>query len=353
MELIDHIPVRYTNHSRLHEVNWDDVGFGNYISDHMLVCHYNNRRWNTAHITPFGELSLSPATLALHYGQSIFEGMKAFRLDDGRINIFRMEKHYERFQKSAERMCMPVIDRDVFFDGLRQLVEVDRDWVPEKEGMSLYIRPFMFASEARFGVKVSDEYYFIIFTGPVGPYFSHPIRVKVETLYVRAARGGTGCAKCAGNYGGAFFPTKMAREEGYDQVLWTDAAENRFIEESGTMNVMFVINGKLVTPPLSDSILDGITRDSLLAIARQKNFQVEERPVSVEELESALKDHTLTEAFGAGTAAVTSPICAIGINGHDYTIPAAKTPVADQLTHELDAIRRGKTKDIFGWNDIR
>ena len=266
MELIEEIVVRKTNHSKIHEVDFDHLEFGKYVSDHMLVCDYRDGEWQQAADCPFANLSLNPATLALHYGQTVFEGMKAFRMEDGRINIFRIDKHYDRFVKSLESMCMAVPPKEIFIDGLSKLVETDKAWVPKQTGASLYLRPFMYASEAKFGIKISDEYRFIIFTGPVPDLYAHPIKVKVETNYNRAAKGGTGFAKCGGNYGGAHYPTRLASEQGYDQVLWTDAKENKFIEESGMMNVMFVINDVLVTPPLSDSILDGVTRDSLLDI---------------------------------------------------------------------------------------
>jgi len=261
MEVLTAIPVRRANYSRIREVNFNRLEFGKHVSDHMLVCDYENGDWHTPHILPYANLSLSPTTLALHYGQTVFEGMKAFRMEDGRINIFRIEKHYDRFVRSLERMCMAVVPKDIFIEGLLQLIRLDKAWVP-LEPASLYIRPFMFASEAKFGVKISDEYRFIIFTGPVPALFSEPISVKVETEYIRAAKGGTGFAKCGGNYGGSYYATRKAKTEGYDQVLWTDAKENKYIEESGFMNAMFVLNNVLVTPPISDSILDGITRDS-------------------------------------------------------------------------------------------
>lgn len=351
MELTEEIIVRRTSNSRLHEVDFNKLGFGNYISDHMLITHFRNGQWETPEIIPFGNLSLSPTTLALHYGQSIFEGMKTFKMDDGRINLFRIHKHYERLMKSAHRMCMTVIPEEIFIEGLRKLVEVDKDWIPTQTGSSLYIRPLLFASEAKFGVKVSEEYCFLVFTGPVSPAFAQPIRVKVETHYIRAARGGTGFAKCAGNYGGAFLPTQKAKEAGFDQVLWTDARENKYIEESGMMNAMFVVDGVLVTPPLSDSILDGITRDSLLTIAGDLGIALEERPVGVAELENAFRHNTISEAFGAGTAAVVAPIATIHINGVDHHLPAyGPDAIMYRLRDKLEAIRTGREEDKHGWN---
>ncbi|MBL7747999.1 MAG: aminotransferase class IV, partial [Chitinophagaceae bacterium] len=267
MELLTDIEVRKARQSKVQEVDFTSLEFGKYVADHMLVCDYDKGEWQQPMIVPFANLSLNPATLALHYGQTVFEGMKAFRMADGRVNIFRIDRHYERFVRSLDRMCMAVPPREIFTEGLMKLVELDRAWVPKEPGAALYLRPFMYASEAKFGIKISEQFRFVIFTGPVPELFAHPVKVKVETNYIRAARGGTGFAKCGGNYGGAYYPTKLAREEGYDQVLWTDGRDNQFIEESGSMNVMFVINNKLVTPPLSDSILDGVTRDSLLTIA--------------------------------------------------------------------------------------
>ena len=353
MELLTDIPVRKTNHSRIHEVDFNNLEFGKYVSDHMLLCDYMNGDWQTPHITPYANLSLSPSTLALHYGQTVFEGMKAFRMEDGRINIFRIDRHYDRFVRSLERMCMAVIPKDIFTDGLLKLVELDKAWVPAKAGHALYLRPFMIASEARFGVKISDEYRFIIFTGPVPSLYAEPIKVKVETEYIRAAKGGTGFAKCGGNYGAAYYPTRQARLEGYEQVLWTDGRDHEYIEESGMMNVMFVINGELVTAPLSDSILDGVTRDSLLTLANDMGYKTAERPISVTELEQAFANGTITEAFGAGTAAVVAPIQTISIKGVDHNLPTYKgQEIMYKLKDRLDQIRTGLTEDPYGWNFI-
>ncbi|MFM6923871.1 MAG: branched-chain amino acid aminotransferase [Ferruginibacter sp.] len=353
MEMIADIPVRKVSHSRISEVDFDQLEFGKYIADHMLVCDYANGEWKESHIVPYANLSLSPSALALHYGQTVFEGMKAFRMHDGRINIFRMEKHYDRFVKSLQRMCMAVPPREIFMDGLMQLIGLDKAWVPVKAGHALYLRPFIFASEARFGVKVSDEYRFVVFTGPVPSLYTNPIKVKVETEYIRAARGGTGFAKCGGNYGASFLPTQNARLAGYDQVLWTDAKENKFIEESGMMNVMFVINDILVTAPLSDSILDGVTRDSLLTLANDMGYKTEERPIAISELEQAFNDGTITEAFGAGTAAVVAPIKIININGTDFSLPVYDdNTLMNKLKNKLEQIRLGNEADVHGWNYI-
>jgi branched-chain amino acid aminotransferase len=353
MELIADIPVTRTLHSKIDEVDFSQLEFGKYISDHMLVCDYKDGEWQAPQILPYGNMMMAPSALALHYGQTIFEGMKAFRMEDGRINIQRIEKHHERFVKSAERMCMALIPKEIFAEGLQQLIELDSAWVPSKAGDALYIRPFMYASEERFGVKISEEYRFVIFTGPVPSLYANPIKVKVETDYIRAARGGTGFAKCGGNYGAAFYPTMLARKEGYDQVLWTDAATNSFIEESGTMNAMFVIDGVLVTPAVSDSILDGITRDSLLTLANDLGYTTEERPVLVTELETAFANGNITEAFGTGTAAVVAPIQLISINGVDYELPAYnENSLLNRLSTYMQQLRHGIVPDVHGWNNI-
>ena len=348
----DAINIKRTSKSRLSEVNFNELGFGKIISDHMFVSDYKDGEWNNIYIEPFGEISFSPTILALHYGQMVFEGMKAFRMKDGNVSIFRIEKHYERFMRSLERMCMPTMSHRLFEEGLINLINLDAPWVPNSEGSALYIRPFAFASEERFGVKVSSEYKYIIFSGPVGPYYDKPIRVKVEDHYMRAAKGGTGSAKCAGNYGASFYATHLAKMQGFDQVLWTDGSPELNIEESGTMNVMFVIDGVLVTPPLSDSILDGVTRDSFLTLAHELGIHTQQRNVSANELESALEKNTLQEAFGTGTAAVASAIQSIDIKGKDYCVPAPENGVMNRLKTMLTDIRTGKAPDKYNWNTV-
>jgi len=347
-----HIPVRRAVHSRIREVNWDQLELGNYNADHMLVCDYSEGRWFGPEIMPFGPFSLLPTTLAFHYGQTIFEGMKAFRTEDGRVHIFRADKHYDRYVKSAERLCMPAVSSEVFIEGMRRLVQLDREWVPGAAGSALYVRPFQIATDSRLKLKIADSYRFAIVCSPSGNYFAHPVRVKVEREYARAVRGGTGYAKCGGNYGGSLYPTQKAREEGYDQVLWTDGVAHEYIEESGMMNVFFVIDGVLVTPPLNDTTLDGVTRDSLLVLASAAGIPVEERSVSVDELRDGLERGRVSEAFGAGTAAVISPIWQIGIDGRDYTIPVSRDgrSVGIELKEMLDAIRYGRADDPYGWN---
>ena len=353
MATLTAIDIQRTTHSRIAETDFNNLEFGKYISDHMLMADWANGEWNEPVIVPFGELKMTPAILALHYGQSIFEGMKAFKMKDGSINIFRPHKHHDRMNKSLERMCMPTIPFEMFIQSLQALIETDKDWVPASEGSALYLRPLVFASESRLGVKVADQYKFVILTSPVGAYYSKPFRLKVEDHYTRTAEGGPGFAKCAGNYGGAFYPTQMARKEGFDQVLWTDHKEHKYIDEVGMMNVMFVMNGKLITPKLSTAILDGITRDSILTLARETEIVVEERRISIDELEEGFKKKSLTEAFGAGTAAVVSPISIIHIHDTDYQLPAVESnSFQQQMKNKLDKIRKGVDPDTHGWNYI-
>jgi branched-chain amino acid aminotransferase len=346
-------PIKRTPKSRLSEVDFNNLEFGKYLSDHMLMVDFLNGKWQEPTIIPFGDIPMSPAMLSLHYGQSVFEGMKAFKNKNGDICIFRPHKHSERLNKSLARMCMPEIPEELFIQGLHAIVETDAAWIPTSEGTSLYIRPVVFAYEPRLGVKIADHFKFFILTSPAGAYFSKPARLKVEETFVRAAEGGTGFAKCAGNYGGAFYPTQVARQEGFDQVLWTDAKEHKYIDEAGVMNVMFVINGKVITPKLTSALLDGVTRDTILTLAPSLGVTVEERKVSVAEIEQALKSGTLTEAFGTGTAAVVSPIATINIHGTDYNIPAAG-PESFQLRakEKLNNIRLGFEPDVHGWNYI-
>jgi branched-chain amino acid aminotransferase len=346
-------PVKRIEKSRIKDVDFNNLEFGKYISDHMLMADFLNGKWQEPVIIPFGDIPMSPAMLSLHYGQSVFEGMKAFLNKNGDICIFRPQKHSERLNKSLARMCMPEIPEELFIQSLHAIVEVDKSWIPTSEGSSLYLRPVVFAYEPRLGVKIADHFKFFVLTSPAGAYFSKPTRLKVEETFVRAAEGGTGFAKCAGNYGGAFYPTQVARQEGFDQVLWTDAKEHKYIDEAGVMNVMFVVNGKLITPKLTSALLEGVTRDSILTLAPGLGMTVEQRKVSVAEIEEAFKNGTITEAFGTGTAAVVSPIATINIHGVDYNLPAAgKDSFQQRVKEKLNNIRLGFEPDVYGWNYI-
>lgn len=344
------IEIQQTTKSRLQEVDFNNLVFGKNISDHMFITEYKEGQWQNPRIVPYGDLSLSPATAALHYGQAIFEGMKAYRNSDDEVLLFRAHDNWKRLNTSAERLCMPSVPEEIFMGGLTELLRLDAGWVPSQEGCSLYIRPYMFATDPYIGVKPSETYTFIIFTSPVGTYYAKPPRVKVETHFIRAAEGGVGATKCAGNYAGSLYPAKLAQLEGYDQLIWTDAREHAYIEESGTMNVMFVIDGKLVTPAVCDTTLDGVTRKSIVAIARHWNMPVEERKIKVKEVIDALKENRLEAAFGAGTAVVVSPFATIAFEGIDYPVPAVEEgSFVDKVKHYLSDLRTGKTEDVFGW----
>lgn len=347
------IEKKLTSASRLASVNMEQPEFGKECADHMFSAEYQNGEWKDPQIIPFGNLEMSPAMLSLHYGQSVFEGMKAFRMQDGRISVFRPEKHWERFNRSLDRMCMPTIPKELFFEALQTLLQIDQQWVPSAPESSLYIRPFSFASESRLKIKISDRYRFLILTSPAGKYFGNPFKLKVETTFTRTAEGGTGYAKCAGNYGSSFYPVKKAMEQGFDQVIWTDAAEHKYIDEAGMMNIMFLIDGKLITPVLNTAILEGVTRDSVLTLAKDEGIIVEERKISVDELETYLKEGRVTEIFGTGTAAVVAPVALIRIGETDYTIP---TPTATSFQNRaydlLNKIRTGQAPDTHNWNYI-
>ncbi len=345
------ITIEKTDKSRLSEVDFNNLAFGRVFSDHMFVAEYTNGAWVSEKIVPYGDITFSPAMMSLHYGQAIFEGMKAYKNANGDINLFRPKENIKRLNKSAVRMCMPEIPEETFMNGLEQLLKIDQAWIPEGEGFSMYIRPFMFSTDEFVGVSPSSSYTFIIFTCPVGAYYNKALKVRVETKYIRAAQGGVGFSKNAGNYGGSLYPTKLAHEAGYDQIIWTDASEHKYVEEAGTMNLLFVIDGKLVTAPTGDTILDGVTRKSVLAVAKGWGMDVEERKLPITEIIEGFKNGKITEAFGAGTAAVIAPISHIGYEGVDYALPVvnAEGSVAKRLYTEIDAIKLSKIEDSFGW----
>ncbi len=345
------IELRKAERSRIQEVDFNHLPFGKHFSDHMFVADFIDGQWQNQMIVPYDNFTLSPALSSLHYGQSIFEGMKAYKNEAGDVLLFRPYANLERMNESARRMCMAPVPEEVFMGGLEALLQTDADWVPNAPDSSLYIRPYMFATDATLGVSPSKTYRFCIFTCPVGAYYTNPPKLKVETEYIRSAPGGVGYAKCAGNYAGSMYPTMLAQQQGYDQLIWTDAREHKYIEESGTMNIMFIIDGKLITPPTSDSILKGVTRDTILQIARGWGIAVEERPVSIDEVISGIETGRLTEAFGAGTAVGCSPYSLIGYNGKDHMLPenAPENSVAVRLRKHLADLRTGKIADEFGW----
>ncbi len=345
------IEINKTTQSKIKQTDFDNLIFGQSISDHMFTADYANGEWTDFRIEPYAPLQLHPANATLHYGQSIFEGMKAYKNDAGEILLFRPDANQKRLNESAERMCIPAVPEEIFMEGLMQLLDLDRDWIPNRPGFSLYVRPFVFATDDYLGVRPSQKYKFMIFTCPVGNYYSKPVSVKVEQKFTRAVEGGTGYAKAAGNYAGSLYPASLAQKEGYDQLLWTDAKNHENIEESGTMNIMFMVKDTLVTAPINTgTILKGITRESVLKLAREMGIKVEERFLKVSELEAALKEGNLTEAFGTGTAATIAHIAKIHVNGTDYELPKKpEDAFSHQVLKKLDDIKYGKVEDTHGW----
>lgn len=347
------IEIKESTSSRLGTVDMNNLVFGKIFSDHMLVADYVDGHWTPAVIMPFGKMELSPTISGLHHGQSIFEGMKAYKSEEGNVLLFRPHENFKRLNRSARRMCMPEVPAEIFIDGLKALIDLDRDWVPKGEGKSLYIRPIYFAIDETIGVKPSEDYRLVIFTSPVGAYYPEPVKVKVETRYSRASEGGVGFAKAAGNYGAAMLPTRIAQDKGYNQVIWTDARDHKYVEESGSMNLMFVINGTLLTPPLTESKLAGITRDSILKLAEKWNIPAEERELSIVEIISAANNGTLEEAFGCGTAANIAQIDKINYEGKDYIIPpVAGRKISNRIGNYLEDLKKGKVTDEMGWTTL-
>lgn len=345
------LQIEKTTHSSLPSIDWDNLPFGKVFSDHMIEMDFVDGQWQDAKITPFKNLSLHPATSAIHYGQSIFEGMKAYRNEKGEVVLFRPEMNAKRFMESAKRMCMPTMDTDVFVSMIKELVKFDKDWIPNKEGYSLYIRPFMFAMDDYIGIKPSDTYKFLIFTCPVGAYYADPINVKIEEHYTRAAAGGVGRAKTAGNYAASLYPAKLGVKDGFHQLIWTDSKEHKYIEESGTMNIVFEKDGKLITPSEEDdTILQGITKRSVVEIAKHWGIEVEERKVSVEEIIDALRKGEITDVFGAGTAATIAPIAKIGYRDELFELPPVEDrELSKRIKQYMDDIKTGKVQDELNW----
>ncbi len=337
--------------SRISELDQNNIQFGKLYADHMFVADYRHGQWTDCRIVPYQRMELSPAVSVLHYGQAIFEGLKAYAGQNGEVLIFRPHDNQRRLNASAIRMCMPELPEEIFMGGLRELLKVDKAWVPTNEGTSLYIRPFMFATDEYIGVKASDTYRFMIFTSPAGAYYSEPVRMKVEHHYSRAFPGGTGAAKAAGNYAASLYPALQAQQQGFHQLIWTDGIEHKYIEEAGTMNIMFRIDNKIITSPTGDTILAGITRDSVLTLGRDWGYQVEERRISVEEVLSAIETGTLTEAFGTGTAATIAHIAHISCEGKDYPLPqVTENNFSVKVLNTLNDIKTGKTEDVYSWN---
>lgn len=336
--------------SKLNDIPLENLPFGTYYTDHMLEADYENGEWRNVEIKPYQPLLLSPSVAALHYGQAIFEGIKAYKMADGSTAIFRPYDNFTRFNRSAERMQMPQVPEEIFMEGMKQLVALDASWVPQKPDHSLYIRPFMFSSDELIGVRPSSNYKFLIILSPTGPYYMAPMKIYVEEHYVRAVPGGVGFAKAAGNYGAAMYATAEARKQGYDQVLWTDAYEHKYVQEIGTMNVIFIIGNKAITPDLeAGTILDGITRSSALTLLKERGLEVEERPISIDEIAAAYRNGELKEVFGTGTAATISLIRELKYKDLEMMFDVEKWEIAPAIKTQLLNIREGLEPDTHGW----
>jgi branched-chain amino acid aminotransferase len=344
------ITVRKAERSKLQDLSLENLPFGKFFTDHMLEADYENGEWKNVEIKPYQPLLLNPSVAAIHYGQAIFEGIKAYKDANGEGYIFSPQDNFRRFNISAERMQMPAVPEEIFMEGMKQLVHLDKNWIPSKEDHSLYIRPFMFASDEVIGVRPSDNYKFMIILSPTGPYYSAPMRIYVEEKYVRAVPGGVGYAKAAGNYGAAMYATAEAKKKGYDQVLWMDAFEHRYVQECGTMNVFFIIGNTAITPDLEQgTILNGVTRQSSITLLKEMGFNVEERALSIDDIIDAYKAGLLYEVFGTGTAATISLIKELRYKDFVMQFDVENWKTAPLLKKWLADIREGRREDKYHW----
>jgi len=342
------IDIHKNSSSKIADVNFSELGFGIFFSDHFFQANFENNEWNSFEIKPMQNLSIHPGNSTLHYGQAIFEGLKAYRTENNTVQLFRPEKNIDRFNKSAIRLCMPQVPKELFLTAIKKLVNLDHLWVPKRAFGALYIRPFMIANESFLGVRPAEKYSFFVILSPVGSYYNKPLRVKVEKNYTRAVKGGIGSAKAAANYAASLYPMNEAKKEGYDQLIWTDGKNHENIEELGTANFFAVINNQLFTPKVSDSILEGVTRDSVIEIARHLGYEVHSDGLSVEKLKEAYQNGELTECFSTGTAAVISSISSIQFDDLKASFNHS-FPVGSKLKQTLMDIQFGSAKDIFDW----
>jgi branched-chain amino acid aminotransferase len=347
--IINDIEIIKAKSSKINAVDFDNLTFGNVFSDHMLVCDYKDGKWHKPTIMPYQPITLDPSAKIFHYGQSVFEGMKAYKDVEDHVWLFRPEQNCKRLNISSHRLAIPELPEAYFLEGLKALLQVDKNWIPTQAGSSLYIRPFIFASGNGFHASPADAYKFIICTAPSGAYFSGDVKVLIEETYSRSANGGVGFAKAGGNYAGQFYPTQLAKAKGYQQVIWTDDHKHEYIEEAGAMNIFVRINDTLITGPTSDRILDGITRKSIIELAEAENIPVEVRKITVTEVVEAAKSGALKEMFGAGTAAVISPISGFGYKDTDYDLPKFDDSYANYLKKRITDIQTNKAEDPFGW----
>lgn len=343
------IDVETVAHSKIDSVDFENLTFGSVFTDHMLICDYADGKWGKPKIVPYAPFMIDPSSKVFHYGQAIFEGMKAYKDDHDDVWLFRPDQNFARFNKSAVRMAMPEVPEEIFIDGLQKLLRLEQNWAKKGKGNSLYIRPFMIATGTGVIAAPSSQYRFMIILSPARAYYSGAVRVIIADYYSRAANGGIGGAKAAGNYSAQFYPQQLATEMGFQQIIWTDDATHTKLEEAGTMNVFFLIDGKLHTAPISERILDGVTRKSLIDLARSLGITVVEEPVLVSDLVAAHHNGTLTEIFGAGTAAVVNPIAGFSYQNEYYELPKVTEPVAEMLKSKLTDIQYKLADDTFGW----
>ena len=341
--------IEKTSASNLANVDFENLTFGSVFTDHMFVCRYKNNEWQTPEIIPYQPLSFEPSISVLHYGQAVFEGMKAYKDDQGKVWLFRPDQNFMRINRSSERLQIPVFPKEYFFTGLNNLIKLDKDWIKPGIGNSLYVRPFVFSSQATVQASPSKEYTFIIICCPVKAYYGGEVNVLIAEEFSRAADGGIGYTKAAGNYGAQFYPTALAQKQGYQQIVWTDAGSHEFLEEAGTMNIFFRIEDKLITAPTNDRILDGVTRKSVIQIAKDSGIKVEVRPIKIEEIVKASEKNLLNEMFGSGTAVVINPIKSFGYKGINYKLPELENPISMQLKNKIMSIQYNLAEDPYGW----
>lgn len=335
--------------SKINSVDFSNLNFGQVFTDHMFSCDFKDGKWGTPKVTPYGPLTIDPSARVFHYGQAVFEGMKAFKDAEDQVWLFRPEDNLDRINKSSSRLAMPEFPKELFFDGLEALLKIDKQWIKKEDGSALYIRPFVIATEPAIAASPAAEYKFMIILSPVQAYYAGEVRVLIAEKFSRAADGGVGFAKAAGNYAAQFYPTSLANKEGFQQIIWTDANTHEYLEEAGTMNIFFRINDTLITAPTNDRILDGITRKSIIQLAEDNNIEVEVRPITVTEIKEAARKGELKEIFGSGTAAVINPILGFGHNDEKFELPKMTDTYATLFKEKLNNIQYNKSEDPYGW----
>lgn len=341
--------IEKTSASKLNHVDFENLTFGSVFTDHMFVCNYKEGQWQTPEVLPYQPISFEPSMSVLHYGQAVFEGMKAYKDEGGKVWLFRPDENFKRINRSSVRLQIPKFPKEYFFEGLKTLLKIDNDWIKPGFGNSLYIRPFVFSSQAGVQASPAKEYMFIIICCPVKAYYGGEVNVLIAEEYSRAADGGIGFTKAAGNYAAQFYPTALAQEQGYQQIVWTDAKSHEYLEEAGTMNIFFRIGDKLLTAPTNDRILDGVTRKSVIQIAKDAGIEVDVRPIKISEIVAASKNNSLKEMFGSGTAVVINPIKSFGYQGVNYKLPEVAHPIASKLKEQIMSIQYNLTSDPHGW----